>query len=350
MEARRDLHVKGRRVIRIDGSRGEGGGQILRSALSLAICTGQAFRIERIRARRERPGLLHQHVTAAKAAAEICDAELEGCEAGSSALTFKPRTVRGGRYAFSIGTAGSCTLVLQTVLPPLLTASAPSVVRISGGTHNKAAPPVDFLTRAFLPLIARMGAGVNLRIERHGFYPRGGGIIEAQIAPVSRLQPIQLLERGARRRAYAESYLCGVPPHVAERELAVVGKRLDWAPEQLKIRDIPREMGPGNVLVITLEYEHVTEVFTGFGERGRSAESVAEGAVREACEYLAHEAPAGPHLADQLLLPMALGGLTMFATCAPTAHFESNAEVIHAFTGRRIVAERDGERYVVSMR
>ncbi len=177
----------------------------------LLFARGQAFRIEHIRARREKPGLLRQHVTAARAAAEISDAELEGCEVGSSALAFKPRGMRAGEYSFAIGTAGSCTLVLQTVLPPLLTAPAPSVIRISGGTHNKAAPPVDFLTRAFLTLVARMGAVVDLTLVRHGFYPRGGGAIEVRITPVSRLRPIELLDRGARLGAYAESYICGVP-------------------------------------------------------------------------------------------------------------------------------------------
>lgn len=336
-------------MIRIDGSQGEGGGQILRSALSLAICTGQAFRIEHIRARREKPGLLRQHMTAVKAAAEISDAEVEGCEVGSRTLIFKPRAVRAGEYSFSIGTAGSCTLVLQTVLPPLLTAAAPSIIRISGGTHNKAAPPVEFLTRAFLPVLARMGAVVNLHLERHGFYPRGGGIIEAQIAPVDRLQPIEILKRGALRRAYAEAYICGLPLHVAERELAVVRNGLNWTADQLEIRSIPSEMGPGNVLVLTHEYEEITEVFTSFGERGRSAENVAEEAVRESLAYLAQEAPVGPYLADQLLLPMALGGLTAFRTCAPTTHFKSNADVIYAFTGRRIVAEHDGGTYTVTM-
>jgi RNA 3'-terminal phosphate cyclase (ATP) len=336
-------------VIRIDGAQGEGGGQILRSALSLSVCTGQAFRIERIRARREKPGLLRQHVTAARAAAEISDAEVAGCEVGSSELTFKPGSLKAGNYSFSIGTAGSCTLVLQTVLPPLLTASAPSTVRISGGTHNNAAPPVDFLKRAFLPLIARMGPAIDLDLERHGFYPRGGGVINVQINPADRLRPFELLARGARRRAYAESYISGIPIHVAERELGTVGTLMNWPPEQLKVRGIPSEMGPGNVLVMTVESEHVTEVFTGFGERGRTAETVAEETVREARDYLSHEAPVGPHLADQLLLPMALGGLTTFATTAPTPHFLSNAEVIRLFTERRIVAERDGGVYVVRM-
>jgi RNA 3'-terminal phosphate cyclase (ATP) len=195
-----------------------------------------------------------------------------------------------------------------------------------------------------------MGAVVNLNLERHGFYPRGGGTIEVRVVPVDRLQPIQIRERGARLRGYAEAYICGVPLHVAERELAVVGNRLNWAPEELKIRGISSEMGPGNALVITLEYEGITEVFTGFGERRRSAESVGEGTVREARDYLAHEAPVGPHLADQLLLPMVLGGITGFVTCAPTSHFTSNADVIHAFTDRRIAVEPEGKAYVISVR
>jgi RNA 3'-terminal phosphate cyclase (ATP) len=337
-------------MITIDGSHGEGGGQILRSALSLAVWTGQAFRIERIRAKREKPGLLRQHVTAARAAAEISGAELSGCEVGSSALMFKPRAARAGEYSFSIGTAGSSTLVLQTVLPPLLMAPAPSVVRVSGGTHNRAAPPVEFLSRAFLPLLARMGAEVELKLERHGFYPRGGGVIEARIKPASRLKPFELLARGARSRGYAESFISAVPAHVASRELAVVGQQLNWLPEQLFVRGLDAEVGPGNVLVITMEHEHVTEVFTGFGERGRSAESVAESVAHEAKRYLEHQAPVGEHLADQLLLPMALGGISAFVTTAATPHFASNAEVIRAFTGKRVALEQNESSYTVTMR
>jgi len=322
-------------VIEIDGSQGEGGGQILRSALSLSVCTGKAFRITGIRARRPKPGLLRQHLTAVKAAAAISDARLDGSEVGSTTLTFEPHGVRPGEYSFAIGTAGSCTLVLQTVLPPLLTATGPSLIQISGGTHNPAAPPAEFLGRAFLPLINRMGPTVTLRTGRVGFYPRGGGLIEIQVIPTPRLQPIELLTRGERRRAYAEAFIAGVPKDVADRELAVIARRLNWAPDQLKIRGLSSEVGPGNALVLTLEHEHLCEVFTSFGAPGRCAESVAEEAAEAVRAYLSHSSPVGPHLADQLLLPMALGGVSAFATCPPTPHFQSNCEVIAAFTGRR---------------
>jgi RNA 3'-terminal phosphate cyclase (ATP) len=208
---------------------------------------------------------------------------------------------------------------------------------------------VEFLTRAFLPLLARMGVKVELMLERHGFYPRGGGVIEARITPAARLKPIALTERGARSRGYAEAFISAVPTHVASRELAVVGERMNWMPEQLLLRGLQPEVGPGNVLVVTLEHEHVTEVFTGFGERGRSAESVADSVAREAREYLAHRAPVGEHLADQLLLPMAFGGLSSFVTIAVTPHFESNAEVIRAFTGKRVSVEQNESSYTVTM-
>ena len=144
-------------MIEIDGSEGEGGGQMLRSALSLSMCTDQAFRLKNIRAKREKPGLMRQHLTALQAAAAVCDAKITGAEVGSGEITFRPGPTRGGDYQFAIGTAGSTTLVLQTVLPALLTASIPSTVRITGGTHNKACPPVDFLQRTYLPLVERMG-------------------------------------------------------------------------------------------------------------------------------------------------------------------------------------------------
>jgi RNA 3'-terminal phosphate cyclase (ATP) len=326
-------------MILIDGSEGEGGGQILRSSLALSIYTRQAFRIEKIRANRDKPGLMRQHLTAVKAAAEICDAEVEGAELGSRALTFRPGSLQGGQYSFAIGTAGSCTLVLQTVLPALLVANAPSTVTISGGTHNRGSPPFDFLQRAFLPLLARMGANVAIDLTRYGFFPRGGGEIRVSIEPVTKWSRLDLHERGARTNAFAESYIAAIPIHVAQRELEVIGRMLNWTHEQLHLRGLSNDLGPGNAVTITLAHEHVTEVLTGFGERGVRAEEVAETAAREARAYIAHAAPVGEHLADQLLLPMALAGGGSFTCTDITPHLRSNALVIETFTGKRTSVE-----------
>src|SRR5689334_333662 len=176
-------------MLKLDGSVGEGGGQILRTALALSALTGQPFEIEKIRAKRRKPGLLRQHLTAVRAATALCQAQVEGDSLGSMTLRFVPGDVKPGEYAFAIGTAGSATLVLQTVLPPLLLASRPSKITIEGGTHNPLAPPVDFLDRSFLPLVRRMGPRVRVQLERWGFYPAGGGRISVEIEPVQRLQP-----------------------------------------------------------------------------------------------------------------------------------------------------------------
>ncbi len=176
-------------MIELDGSTGEGGGQILRTLLTLAMITGRPFRIRQIRARRAKPGLMRQHLVAVQAAAQICGAEVSGAAVGSQELEFVPGPVQGGDYRFAIGTAGSCTLVLQTVLPALLAADRPSTLQLSGGTHNPMAPPVQFLQRAFCRLLAEMGAQVDVHIERFGFYPAGGGEVTARVSPCARLQP-----------------------------------------------------------------------------------------------------------------------------------------------------------------
>jgi RNA 3'-terminal phosphate cyclase (ATP) len=325
-------------VIEVDGSEGEGGGQILRSALSLAVCTRQAFHIANIRANRDKPGLWRQHLTAVRAAAEICDANVEGAELGSRALTFRPGRLRAGDFSFAIGTAGSCTLVLQTVLPPLLTAPGESRVRITGGTHNRGSPPFDFLQRAFLPQLARMGAHVDLTLASYGFFPRGGGEIRARITPAA-LGSLELRSRGALLQSYAEAYVAGLPAHIGQRELEVVGRQLGWMPGHLHLRALSSDLGPGNAITLTVEHQHVTEVFTGFGERGVRAEEVGAAVATETAAYLAAQAPVSEHLADQLLLPMALGQGGSFVTTRATAHLRSNVLVVQRFTGRRVVIE-----------
>lgn len=331
-------------MIELDGSFGEGGGQILRTALALSLCTGQPFRIENIRAGRQKPGLLRQHLTAVQAAQAVGDAVAEGAALGSQTLSFTPGRVRGGDYRFAIGTAGSCTLVLQTVLPALLSADTPSTVTVSGGTHNPAAPPADFLQHAFLPLLARMGVEASLEIVAHGFFPAGGGELRLTVKPAPSLLPIQLKDRGSFSEGRAESWLCGVPGHVAERELATVRQRLGWSEGQCAVRTPEQRRGPGNVLLLFLPAEAVCEVFTGFGEHQVSAERVANGACRAAQAYMASGAAVGEHLADQLLLPMALAGSGSFTASAVSSHCRTNMRIIERFLPVRFKIHADGER------
>lgn len=337
-------------MIIIDGSFGEGGGQILRSSLALSAITAQPFRIERIRAARKSPGLLRQHRTAVSAAAAISGASVEGADLGSQKLTFVPRALRGGSFSFAIGTAGSTTLVLQTVLVPLLLAPEPSAIELEGGTHNPASPSFDFLVRSFLPLVERMGARVEAELVRPGFYPAGGGRIVVSIQPASHLAPLELIERGAVVARRARAMVANLPYDIARREIAVVAERTAWPAESLEAHSMNGSPGPGNVLTIDVACEHVTEVVTGFGMRGVRAEEVAARAVDEAERYLGSTAAAGEHLADQLLLPMAVGGGGVFTTLQPSTHAVTNAEVIRKFVDVNVAFEEEDGRFRVTVR
>ena len=327
-------------MIKLDGSVGEGGGQILRTALTLSMCTGKPMRIKNIRAKRKKPGLMRQHLTAVQAAQAVSAAEAQGAVVGSGELSFTPGAIRGGDYCFNIGAAGSCTLVLQTILPVLLMAKEDSHITLTGGTHNAMSPPFHFLQRAFVPLLARMGANVELQLKRFGFYPAGGGEMTVTIKAGDPLMPLHLEARGERLNAYAESFFAGLPAHIAERELAVVKRRMAWKDDQLFMRGIDHDQGPGNVLLITLEYENVTEVFTGFGERGVSAETVANRTVQTAHQYIASDATVSHYLADQLLLPMALAGGGSFLATEWSQHAATNADVIQRFLQVSIETEK----------
>jgi len=326
-------------LITIDGSRGEGGGQILRTSLGLSLATGRPFRIERIRAGREKPGLLRQHLTAVLAATEIGAARVAGAELGSEAVEFHPGAVRPGSYRFAIGTAGSATLVLQTVLPALLTAAEPTTLVLEGGTHNPFAPPVDFLERSFAPQVARLGARLEIRLERHGFFPAGGGRVALTITPAARLTPFELVARGASRGRRARALVALLSERIGERELGVVRARLGWEAEQCQVLSIRDSAGPGNALSLELEYEEVTEVLTAFGAKDRSSAAVAEDAVAQLGRYLSTPAPVGEHLADQLLVPLALAGGGRFVCGEPSSHARTNAEVIERFLPVRIAFE-----------
>jgi RNA 3'-terminal phosphate cyclase (ATP) len=338
-------------MISIDGSEGEGGGQVLRTALALSMVTGKPFTMEKIRGKRAKPGLMRQHLACVKAAAEITGASHEGATVASTRLVFRPGPVRAGGYTFAIGTAGSTTLLLQTVLPALMLLDAPSSVTVTGGTHNAMAPSFDFIDEAFLPLVRRIGFDAHAVLIRRGFYPAGGGEIQVSTRPRLGTQVLALMDAGQRLRQEARAIVANLPYNIAEREAEAFRLALNWPLESCLGRTDADAEGYGNVVVASLVHEHVTEVFTGFGERGVSAERVAGDLATEVKQYIMADAPVGPHLADQLLLPMGLSRGGMFITSQLTAHFHTNARIIETFLPVEIeTALLDGKRWSVAVR
>jgi RNA 3'-terminal phosphate cyclase (ATP) len=326
-------------MIIIDGSEGEGGGQIVRNACALSLITGTPFQIINVRANRSKPGLMRQHVTAIEAACTIGNARCEGLAVGSGAFTFTPGKVVPGEYRFAVGTAGSTGLVLQTVLMPLILADGPSRLVLEGGTHNMLAPPFEFIAECFLAIINRMGPRVTARLVRHGFYPRGGGRIEVDIAPAP-LQAIDCRDRGRLLGRSAIAMVAALPEEIALREIAAAQKHLDWPEDSFAVRQLPEAQGPGNILLLTAEFENVTEIVSGFGQLGVAAEQLAKKAAARMAGYLESDAVAGPYLADQLLLPFALAGGGSFTTVKPSQHSLTAADIIERFTGRRCAFEQ----------
>lgn len=327
-------------ILTIDGSQGEGGGQILRTSLALAAITGMPVRIEQIRARRPKPGLQRQHLVAVQAAARVCNGHLDGAELNSRAITFTPQAPCAGTYVFDIGSAGSTTLVLQTVLPILLCTGGPSAMAVSGGTHNSMAPPVEFLQESFLPVLHRIGISATVALERHGFYPAGGGAIRADIQPWEAKAPLELLERGKAIGRRAEVLLANLPAHVASREAQAIKHGLHWSHAEVDEREVAAA-GPGNAIIARLRHANLTTVCTAFGELRKAAEQVAQDCVRQVRRHLDSEAPVCEHLADQLLLPLALGAGGRFRTGPPSEHTRTNAAIIARFLGEVVTMEAE---------
>jgi len=328
-------------MLNIDGTLGEGGGQILRSSLALAAVTGRAFVIDRIRGKRSKPGLQRQHLTSVKAAAQVCNARVHGAELGSQSLRFEPGKVTHGAFHLAIGTAGSTSLVLQAMLPPLLVTEGRSRIVLEGGTHNPMAPTFEFLAHSFLPLLHRMGVGVKAELVRHGFYPAGGGEVVFEVSGARVLQPMSLLSCSAIRHVDVHAVTAQIPEHVGTREANVlVGQLSDYAVTS-KVSRVA-SAGPGNVVTVSVRRDDVTETFTALGEIGVRAETVAHRLAGEVRKYLDADVPVGEHLADQLLLPMALAGQGTLRTMRPSLHTETNAKVIEMFLPVRVTFEDEG--------
>ncbi len=333
--------------IHIDGSFGEGGGQIVRSSVALSAVTGRPLSIFNIRAGRKQPGLKRQHVTAVNAAATVCGANVAGVKLGSFQFEFEPGEVCPGNYDFSVGTAGSATLVLQTVLPALLTADGPATIRVSGGTHNAWAPPFDFLDRVYLPLVRRMGPEVRATLQRPGFYPAGGGRFDVHVQPARQLVGFDLLERGTLRRNSVQALVAQLPRHIGQRECDTIVRKLGWPKSCGSVTEITDSAGPGNCVLIEVQSEHATALFTGFGQRGVKAEKVAAGAAKEARRYLDTDVPVDEHLADQLLLPFGLavhagGRGGRFRTWTLSPHAETHIEILRRFLDVEITVDERG--------
>ena len=320
-------------AILIDGSYGEGGGQIIRSALSLSMTTGRPFRLTNVRANRSKPGLAHQHVTAVRASAAIAAARVEGAELGSRQLSFTPGPVRPGVYRFDIGTAGAATLVLQTLLPALARVDGASTLVITGGTHVPWSPPFHYLKLVFGPLLKRLGFHCDLAIRRWGFYPKGGGEIEATITAASPAAAVALDEPFHLQSLAGISASSRLPEHVRLRQARRLEARCQRAGIRAEVEAMDvAALSPGSFAFLWVQGRSSGAGFSALGERGKPAELVADEAADGLLGFLASKAALDTHLADQLLIYLAMiPGAHRFTVAAVTEHLLTNAWLIERF-------------------
>ena len=329
-------------MIALDGSQGEGGGQILRSSLALSILTKQPFKLTNIRANRPKPGLAAQHLASVRAAATICGGTYKGGSLGSRELYFEPGTVKSGNYTIAIGTAGATALVLHTVyLPLLLRGEGVSTLTITGGTHVLAAPCFHYLQTTWAGFLAKLGASVEVELVRPGFYPRGGGEIRATIAPCATLKPLHLTACPELTTAGGFSAGADLPDDVARKQARRMGERLKRVDVESHLPLETWANGPGSVAAIVFRQLTPAPLFAALGARGRPAEAVADEAADAAIAFRETKSPVDPHAADQLVLPLAFAaGASTFRTSEVTRHLLTNVGTVRAFVGREI--ECDG--------
>ncbi len=338
-------------MINIDGSWGEGGGQILRTCLSLATITGQPVRIERIRANRPKPGLAAQHLTSVRAAATLCQAQVSGDTLGSMTLEFRPtRPPQAGRYTFDVtkarvgGSAGAVTLILQTILTPLVLANGSSQVILKGGTHVAWSPPVTYIEEVYLPTLKQLGVQAEVKLNAWGWYPKGGGEVKLQVTGSQQtLNGLQLLERGVLQQIHGLAVVTELPSHIPQRMANRAQNLLQQADLPAQIQPLRgRGLAPGAGIFLTAEYEHSRAGFSALGSRGIPAERVAETAVRELLDFHAQAIPVDPFLGDQLLLPLALSSqISQYRVASMSQHLMTNAWAIEQFEIANIVIDKD---------
>ena len=331
----------------IDGAQGEGGGQVLRTALTLSILTKTPIELVNIRANRNMPGLLRQHLTSVKAAQEISGAKTEGVELGAKRIRFSPGDVMPGEYHFSIGTAGSTVLVCQTIFPVLALANNPSTITFEGGTHNGMSPSLCFFKESYLAALKKMGVNTKVDTYSLGFYPAGGGKWQLTIEPTEEFKALALLTAGSdfeqeQKNCSFKALMSDLPDSIGQKEVTAGRKALSW---NEAVGDVERHKtnGPGNSFQTKIKGDVFTSLFEQVGELGVSSERVAKRCVGQAKKFLKVGASVEEHLADQLLLPMALAGLGEFTTTEPSMHTKTNLEVIKQFLDINIQVDQEEE-------
>ncbi len=333
-------------MIELDGAHGEGGGQLVRMAVALSVLTATPVRIVRIRAGRSTPGLAAQHVTAVNALAELCGGDVHGVEIGSSTLEFRPGTVAPGRYGFDVGTAGSVTLVLQAVLP--VACSAPGTVRLRlvGGTDVRWSPPIDYFARVFLPLLRRLGAHVDVEVQRRGYYPRGGGVVEVVVEPTKAWSPIDPSEPGPVRRVRGIAHVSNLPEDIPKRMAHAAMRRLHGLAD-VKIEERlyrgEEAVGQGGALVAWAETESTFLGADSLAERGKSSDRIGEQVAATLRADLESGAVLDVHAADQLLVYLArASGPSQFRVREISGHLETMMWLLERFLASRFEVSRDG--------
>lgn len=340
-------------MIVVDGSSGEGGGQLLRMAVALSALRGVSVTVSNIRAGRPNPGLAPQHVTAVRAVAELCSADVEGLEAGASQIVFRPGTIVGGRHTFDVGTAGSVTLVLQACLPVAFAAPSGVQLTLTGGTDVRWSPPLDSFARVFLPWVRRLGGTADVVLHRRGYYPRGGGNVEVVTQPAASWSALHLLDPGAVRRIRGVAHAANLPEDIPTRIKHAALRRLH-GPEDVKIEDRvytgEEAVGQGGALVLWAETEHSLLGADSLAERGKSSERVGEDTAAALAREIASGAAVDVHSADQILPYLAFAeGSSSFTVREVSGHLRSMAWLIEKLLGRSVGFQSVGSLWRVKV-